>query len=261
MRHAAYLLAFVILAGTIAWAGDKKDEKPAGEMTDPLAILKKADAAVKAVKAAKYDLTLEGTGALKDRSVKLAASVIAAGRTTPESVDAQRVTPEKFRIEARFTVPSDSETRHIISGNDGEDYYLVDHRSKTVYADMDPAVLGSMTRLVISSMMIEFLHPRPFDDELAGKQHTLKDSKTIDGEECYGVEVVYNIDQAPVVTWYVSKKDFLPRGRIDQFTLSNGQKGELHKMLSHLVIDPKLDKDAFEIKVPEGYTRTDEFAP
>ncbi|MGD8454553.1 MAG: hypothetical protein PVJ57_22290 [Phycisphaerae bacterium] len=261
MRQFIGLLALVLLAGTVAWAGDKKDEKPAGEMTDPLAILKKTDAAMKAVKAVKYDLTIEATGALKERSAKLEGSVIAAERAKPESDNDKSVLPTKFRMETRFTVPNDSEPYHLIGGNDGKDFYLVDFRTKTVYADLDPAVLGSASRVILRGMMIEYLHPRPFDDELGGKQHTLKESKTVDGEDCYAIEVIYNIDQAPTVTWFISKKDFLPRGRIDMLTLQDGQKGEIHKMLSHLVVDPKLSEDAFEIRVPDGFTKTDEFAP
>ena len=110
-------------------------------------------------------------------------------------------------------------------------------------------------------MMSEHLAPEPFSDEINSPTKELKGSKTIGGEECYEVYVVYASDQSPKATWYFSKKDFLPRARYDDYTLGDGGTGLLKKTVTNLVADPKLDMDAFNLKLPEGYTKTDEPAP
>ena len=112
-------------------------------------------------------------------------------------------------------------------------------------------------------MMIEFVHATPFNDEINGRSQELKGSVKIGDEDCYEIHVVYAADRAPQATWAFSKKDFLPRRRIDAFpaALAGGQAGTTIKTITNLVVEPKLDEDAFKLKLPEGYTKTDDFAP
>jgi outer membrane lipoprotein-sorting protein len=110
-------------------------------------------------------------------------------------------------------------------------------------------------------MMIEFLHETPFSDEINGKKQELKGSKKINGEDCYEVHVVYAAEQAPEAIWFFSKKDFLPRCRMDVGKTPDGRKYVQTKTLSNVVVDPKLDDKTFKLKLPDGYTKTDDFAP
>jgi hypothetical protein len=43
--------------------------------------------------------------------------------------------------------------------------------------------------------------------------------------------------------------------------LPDGSQGVLEKTVTKLQVDPSLGADAFAVRVPEGFTKTDEFAP
>ena len=83
--------------------------------------------------------------------------------------------------------------------------------------------MGSSAGILQAGMMIEFIVAEPFGDEIKGKSQTLKGSDTIAGEDCYVIVVVYQQEQAPQATWYISKKDFLPRARLDEIKLPDGR--------------------------------------
>lgn len=224
---------------------DKKSDKPAaGEMTDAKEILKKADAATKEVKAARYVGTFKGIGANAARVPTVEGPAMIKGW------DGGRPT----HIKATMTVEMPGQPKEECTiGADGENFYLIDPQTKTVYADIDPAVLGRRGQLAQVMMMLEFVHPAPFSDELNGTAE-LQGSEKVNGEDCYKIHVKYVVEGGPEATWYFSKKDFLPR-RVDRDT--QGYSLEIER----LEADPKLGDDAFKLKVPEGYKKTDDFAP
>jgi hypothetical protein len=236
----------------------RKDKEKAATAGDPLDILRKVDAAAKALNAVRYDVVVETTGAAEAIAGKTKASITATGAAPAGS---GQPLPERFVIEAEITLPEKKETRRITGGSDGEVFYIIHHDEKKAYVDIDPAVLGSAGRELARAMMIEFLHPTPFDDEINGRSRELLGSKMIGDEDCYEIHVVYASEQAPEAVWYFSKRDFLPRCRVDKFTLPDGRKGAIKKTITRLEVEPKLDGDAFVLKLPEGYTKTDEFAP
>lgn len=249
MKSTLCLLVGLALASSVAYA----DEKKAGELTDPVEILKKVDAAAKAVKSVRYDVTYEADGAGASRMSKLQGSVVESGFS--------RGAPEKYLIDVDVTMAGSSEPRKISGGTDNDLFFVVDHASKKAYEDIDPAVMGSAGRALRAAMMTEFVADAPFTDEINGKSQELKGSKTVGGEECYEIHVVYASERAPQATWYFSKRDFLPRRRIDHYTQGDNQTGTATRTITNLVVDPKIDGNAFKLKLPEGYTKTDEFAP
>lgn len=249
MKRTICMLLGLSLVSVTAMAGDKKS----GELTDPTEILRKADAAAKAVKVVKYDVVFEGLGNAQARFPKVEASIIMSGFASGA--------PEKIAIEAKYNQPGSTETRRVTSGSDGDMYFVVDHQAKKAYEDIDPQVVGSVGRIVAMAMVLELGHEHPFTDEINGKVKELKGSKSINGEDCYEVYIVYATPQEQAVTWYVSKKDFLPRGRIDLRPGPDGLVPTRQKMIANLVTDPKLDKDTFKLKLPKGYSKTDDFAP
>lgn len=259
MKRTVCLLLVLSVVSVAAWAGDEKggkkkvDKKKGIEPTKAVKILKKVDAACKKVKAVKYDVTCETTGTGEVQRGKIEASYVLAGFTQGG--------PEKSYVDIKAFTPGSKEFRRIGAGSDGEVFYVIDHQAKMAYEDIDPQVVGSFGSTLMAGMMIEYIHPTPFGDEIRGKSQELKGSKTINGEDCYEIHVVYAVEQAPQATWYFSKKDFLPRGRIDVWTTPDGQKVSRTRMISNLVVDPKLEKGTFMLKLPEGYTKTDDFAP
>ena len=240
----------------------KPSTKPAakGELTDALEILKKVDAAAKAVESARYESELVGLEAAEPLVGKLRATIVAAGTPTDPLVP----TPQKYWVDAKFERPGDGGTVHFTGGCDGENYMLIDHATKTAYQDIDPAVLGSGARVLAGGMMIELLHQSPFGDELKGSSQKLLGSKIVGGVDCYEIHIVYNLGQRtrqPEATWYFGKKDFLPRRRVDKVLMPDGSSAGVQRTISKLEVNPKLEKDAFEQKIPAGYTKTDDFAP
>lgn len=257
-------VSLVMLAGVVLGQDTgKKPEKNKDEgkktavekMTDPVEILKKADAACQAVKAVKMELTVEGDEAVAKIFPKIQASVIAT--------DAERAgnypTIKKYLTDLKYTRPNESEPKHITAGSDGENFFLIDHASKKAHVDIDPAVLGSAGRLLQYATMIEFLIDQPFNDEINGKEQKLLGTKTIEGEECYEIHVVYAAGSE--ATWYFSTKDFLPRCRVDITPLQDGTTGKLIKTIKKVDPNPKIDENTFKLKLPEGYTQTEDFAP
>ncbi|MHC4695926.1 MAG: hypothetical protein ACYTFA_04185 [Planctomycetota bacterium] len=45
------------------------------------------------------------------------------------------------------------------------------------------------------------------------------------------------------------------------FETPDGGKGGLRKVLTRLVVDPKLDDASFRLNLPKGYERIDDYAP
>lgn len=249
MRRAACLLLTLAFVSVPAYADDKKP----GELTDPVEILKKVDAAARAVNAIQYSSKLEPSGAMSARLPKAEASYLIVGVVNNQ--------PERYLADAKITMPGATESRRISAGSDNDMFFIVDHQGKKAYEDIDPDVMGPSARILRVAGMIEFIHPTPFNDEINGRSQELKGSKTVAGEDCYEVHVVYQQEQSPEVIWCFSKKDFLPRQRTDIYTMPDGSKAEVTKTITNLVVNPKVTDDVFKLKLPEGYTKTDDFAP
>jgi outer membrane lipoprotein-sorting protein len=89
-----------------------------------------------------------------------------------------------------------------------------------------------------------------------GFKKELQGSVVIGDEDCYIVYVDYDEESEYETTWYLSKKDFLPRRRLDHITLQNGDKGGTMRTVTNLKVEPDLSSDTFKIVIPEGYTES-----
>ncbi len=251
MKRVICLLLSLSFASVAVYA---EDPKP-GELTDPLEILKKVDAAAKAVTKIQYKSVAEIPAAFANRFgfQKVEATYIVSGVVNGQ--------PEKYFADLKITMPGSAGTRRVTAGSDNDMFYVVDHEGKKAYEDIDPAVVGPAGRALQAASMIEFTHPTPFSDEINATSRELRGSEKVGGEDCYVVHVIYANEQAPQATWSFSKKDFLPRKRIDVYPTPNGQTANQVKTVTNLVVDPKLSDDVFKLKLPDGYTKTDDFAP
>lgn len=230
---------------------DAKKSSDDPKHKEAVEVLKKVDEATKALKIVSYNSSFQGIGWLSTRSPKMEGKVVAAGKWENE--------PGKFRVEAKVTVPDSAESRSFTAGNTGEEFYLIDPEKKLVYADLDPAVMGSDGRLAFNLIMREFNHPTPFSDEVNSEKAEITGSETIGDQDCYVINVVYRPKLE--ATWYFSKKDYLPR-RVDRIVVSpTDERGAQQLTVTHLVTEVKNADAAFKLTVPEGYEKTDEFAP
>ena len=196
-------ICLMLGAALLPVVGYAQEEKP-GELTDPLEILAKVDAASTALQAAKFDVKVKGTEGQADLRPRIEATYLVVGWATNR--------PEKFRVDFKEHRRTRL-TSHVTAAFDGKTYYLLDHRDRTASEGTEEKVLGTARRRIWGGLMWECLAPTPFSDELSSKKQELRSSKEIGGEDCYEVHVVYNTENANEATWYFSKKDFLPRGR------------------------------------------------
>ena len=235
-------MAMLLVPVALTWAEDKS---PASDETTK--ILVKVDAAAKAVKVVKYDVVAKASGG--GEGFELKGTYLFTGL---EGRD-----PKKFVVDIEVTAPGSADTHKYTGGSDGENYFVIDHAAKKAYVDIDPAVLGTrFGRAYRAGLMIEFVYDNPFSDEIKAESKTMKGTKTIGGVECYEIDIAYAAAGGQKATWCFSKKDFLPRRRVDITS-----RGEAGKTITNLVIDPKIDAATFKFTLPEGYTQVDDFAP
>jgi hypothetical protein len=240
------LVVAIFLYPVTLLAGD------AEELTDPVEILKRVDAATKAVKIAEYEVTLEGTGAAQPRMGKFIGTYTVQGWSGRG--------PVSYHARIKGTRPGSSEVHNLEAGGNGDMYFLVDHSTKKAYEDMDSEVIGSARRMIMAGMVAEFTHPAPFSDELNSTKKELRGSKTIEGEDCYEIHVQY-ANNAGEAVWCFSKNDFLPRSRHDLFKTPEGTDGGQLKTLKSVKTMSEVNKSTFTLELPEGYEKIDDFAP
>ena len=234
--------AMLLVPAALTWAQDKKIATD-----ETTKILVKVDAAAKAVKGVKYDVVAKAAGG--GQAIDLKGTYIIVG--------ADGTMPKKFLADLEVTAPGSAGSRKYTGGSDGDTYYVIDHAEKKAYVDIDPAVLGTQFRGAYrQGLMIEFVYATPFTDEINAESKTMKGTKTVGGVECYEIAISYAAAGAPKATWCFSKKDFLPRKRVD-----TSARGVTEKTITNLVVDPKIDDATFKLKLPEGYTQVDDFAP
>ena len=224
----------------------------AAEDSEAVKLLKKVDAAVKAVHGVRFKGTAKPTGVVTN------FVSAAEGEATMYGWSGGR--PEKFYGRVKTTKPGTGEAMELTGGGDGEMYYLVDHVAKKAYEDMDPDVMGSGRQALASIGIDEFVHPSPFVDEISAETVELQGTETVAGVECHKVHIVYS-GRRGTSTWFFSTEDLLPRRRIRHFTIPQQGEGTLEITVSDLEIDPEVGPDRFRMKMPEGYEKIDDFAP
>ncbi len=250
MKRAVCLLLGLALASP-AFAQEAPKDKPG--LTDPVEILKKVDAAAKAVNVVKYTAKFKGLDAAETRNPTVEGTAILSG-WTGNSV-------KEWYYEVKLQRPGSAGVEELSAGSDGDKFFLVDKAAKTAYEDIDQAVLGSRGRMIGRAFaMAEFVHPTPFSDEINGKGHELKGVTKVGDEECYEIRVQY-AQGGQEATWFVSTKDFLPR-RVDRFvTAPTGEKQGTQLMLTSLTVEPKFTQSPFKLVLPAGFTKSEDFAP
>jgi hypothetical protein len=80
------------------------------------------------------------------------------------------------------------------------------------------------------------------------------------GEECHKVYVEYGAGRGKS-TWLFAKSDYLPRRRVQHFTIPEQGDGTFEIEVTKLEIDPEIDPTVFKMVLPEGYEQIDDFAP
>jgi hypothetical protein len=241
----------VAAASTMAQDAQPCDGSDRAKLTDPRAILKQAEEALKSVKLVRYQVKYGGTGWV--------AQFVAQAEGSAMLGEPSRHDIARFRCDVKLTPPGGTEAIELSAGSDGDLFFLIDPQTKTVYADIDEAVLGTHHRDLQRVLLPDFVGKEPLADALKAEKVELKENTRIGGEPCYQVRVVESETREDV--WSISQNDLLPR-RVDRvYREPNRGEGGTSLELTELVAATEFHLAPFELRVPDGYTKTDEFAP
>ncbi len=252
MRSAIGLCCFATLTAGVCAQQDAPESQTTGEQNrSPRAIeiLRRVDEACRNVKAISYRGKYTATGAPANQSP--AGSYRTVQRGEWDSPSFQHWT------EFTYSLPNSEESRHVTIGSDGHIFYMIDPATKTVYEDIVPHVLGQPYQLLRRMWMREFVFPRPFGDELNATVIRFDGTTVVGDEECYRIYVDYS-GNPERSTWFFSTSDYLPR-RVDRDLPHMG--GASQVVVYDVVVDPGIDETLFKSQAPDGFSRTDEFAP
>jgi hypothetical protein len=245
------LLLCGLTAGVLAGQPAKPPGKEENVLVNPKEILAKAAVAVKKVKHAQYQARYQGTGWFKAYTPHLEGTAIIG--------EASKYDIVRFRVEVRMTPARAFETIELIAGSDGEIFYVIDPQKKLVYADADEAVLGTRARDPRRVLMYTFVSEDPLASLLEAEEIELREDLEIAGEPCFQIHVPRPDDRD--VTWCLSKNDLLPRRVESQIKSPWNAIGTTQLEIHDLIVDTACQPEAFKLTVPEGFTRTDDFAP
>lgn len=246
-----FLLAVTVNAGHAFGSDADKPAPAAAGLPSATEVFEKARSAVKAVKLYSYRAEYKAEGWVKE-FVATGSGKVTAGQQSDQGI-------ERFSCQVKIKPPKSEETLEFMAGSDGDNYFLVDPKTKTVYEDMDPGVLGSHSRNIRRVVMTELGVPEPFSKELKTEKIEVKGMAKVGDEECF--EVLAAAPNAPELTWYIAKKDFLPRKLTRKITNDKNEIGTTELTLSEFVANPKDAKEPFKLAVPEGFKKTSDFAP
>jgi len=244
-RTACLLLGLCLVAPVLAEeAGDQSPEA--------MEILRKADAAIKAVSSVRYDAESKPTGvAARFGFLPVKGRAVMSGWANGN--------PERFFAHLVSTSPDSGESTEWTGGGDGDTFFIINHAEKKAYEDMDPNVLGSAGRVLQALSMPEFVHAAPFDDELGAPKVDYLGTETVGGVKCHKIGVDYG-QAGRKSTWFFSTEDSLPRRRSIEFSSPQGD-GSLDLVISNLEVDPAIDPAVYKLVLPDGYQQIDDFHP
>ncbi|MEK6677117.1 MAG: DUF2092 domain-containing protein [Planctomycetota bacterium] len=252
-RGVAFLATIAVAVGGLSLTIRAEEVKKPQGLPEAAELLNKVEAAFKNLKAVRYSFQRQGINADEGKVAKIEGTVILSGWAFRNV--------QKFRAELKVQRPGADKTTEFSAGSDGELVFLIDPDKKTVFADLDPAVMGAQTRIVMAGLMSQFVRPDPFEDEKKAKKSEVRGIVKVGEEDCYEVAFMEEEDKSGTV-WFFSAKDYLPR-RMDLLfpAREGGGLGGRRMVLTSLTPNPTSTSDPFALVVPEGFKRTDEFAP
>ena len=256
-RTTAFILGLSIALATqrieVAQASDEPSS-PSAKSAEAMEIMKKAEQAAKKIKLARYTAEYKATGWVTKHVPHVEGTAVIG---EPSEYDLLR-----FFTEIKLTPYDTKEIVQVSAGCDGDLSYLIDPKAKMVYADIDAAVLGSHERGVQRLLVREFVAEEPFADELKAEKMKLKEDVQVGDEKCH--QVLVELQPGRSTIWSISQKDFLPR-RIERIYANRqdpeAEPGTTTLTLTNVVAETKFRIEPFQLKVPPGFAKTDEFAP
>lgn len=159
----------------------------------------------------------------------------------------------KTKMEIAWINPTD--TAHVSLYYNGNQEVSFSDKGKKVRIFNRPAMLaGNIMGNLVDNILTE---DGPFKNTLERlSDYKIEDTEQVDGEPCY-VLTLYFPDSEYFTdisdTWYISKKDYLPRKHIHRYSY-NGKKKGTTLQFENLKANPDLPDSLFTLStLPEGY--------
>lgn len=247
VRATLIALAIVIFAAPAANAQTATEEEkprlPASERKKGRGILEKTNDAVIAVKTVSYDVVASAG------TPQNATQVVVTGKSMLKGQTATGF--DRFQFDGEVDARTAQQKKNVVVSSDGTKYFLIDHSEKVYIATENPQELGVIPQVISIALMIEYTHPKPYKDELAGRVE-LTGYETIGGVDCYIVSITYRTGGA-TAEWTVGKEDYLPR-RVRRRTSGPEAVQQVTEMtITNLKVDEELADEKFRPAQPEGY--------
>jgi len=246
-KQLGLILWWTLLPGVASFAG----EDGAVDNGEGRRLLATCAQTIKQVHVVRYEADYKGTGWVAKRVAAVTGKVVLGGRSSWDI--------DEFWCEVTLKPHDSEDVINLMAGSDGDQFYLIDPKTKMVYVDMDPAVLGSQGRNVRRVILRELTAKEPLKEMLEAKNIELQGTELVGKDPCHKIEVTTEDDGRSV--WFISQKDHLPRRLIRYYSRPDDGEGTTDLTLRRVEIDPHMDGNLFTLAVPAGFTKTDDFAP
>jgi|CXWL01.1.fsa_nt_gi hypothetical protein len=244
------LMMLTLLAVSPALVLAEDPPKPSGPSPEAVEFARKTADALLAAKVVIYKATYTPTGWVA-KEVPTIEGTATVGEQSRHKVDA-------FMVKVKIRKADSEDVVELSAGSDGNEYFLVDSKAKICYKDLDLAVLGSQSRNLQRIVLRDFAAPEPLANVIKNGEIELRGDVKIGSEDCR--ELYMKHRDTGTAVWAVSKKDYLPR-KVTRIIKNDQGEGKTELLISDLVVNPQFVKSPFELVCPEGFKKTDEFAP
>lgn len=256
MKAKFVLVLLVVPSFARAWEEPPKSPPSAAKaegapIGDPKAFVQEVIKAIGAAKVVSYDVDYVVTGWFTFFLPNIQGSVVMGKDTELKS--------QRFRSKLTLEPAGSAEKSTVVAGADGNIYYVIDDATKTVHADIDPAVMGKSRWGIEFAMVKEFSAPDPFAEIVKEGEIKFEGATKVGEIDCVGLRL--KSANQPEALWEFSAADHLPRRVTFAQVNEKGEPAKAVMTLSRLTVHPTFVKAPFELVVPEGYKKTDTFAP
>lgn len=222
----------------------------ADTLPDVQEILEKADANTKALTAVSYEAEYFGEGhpdvVSRVTRVRGKATALEVKKDLVGSIFGS--SGNQMRFEGEFQMPGTDDWIPFQVATDGRKVTRIDPMGMSFTI----APYSEGRRLLNPAqqmLMLEYIHPKPFSDELNAISAELEGEEDIGGVNCYAVYIKYQ--NRSESRWFFGSKDFLPR-RVERIVRGDA-KGAQVLVVKNLNTNPAIDKATFRLTPPEGF--------
>jgi peroxiredoxin len=189
---------------------------------DPYEIFKQADSTLSAISTVEYNYSFSGTQALSN-IIPVIEGTTQLGFVPELQHPLMRHSLETTtRAISSITIPS-------ISAVSADSVYFVNNSDSVVYRELYTAGGTRFFSFPPASVMMEFVVPDPFIDEILADSIAVLYPVELDSVWCHVFHVFYKGDSGGEAVWFLGMEDLLPRAveRIDRYGRNSLPGGEL----------------------------------